>query len=464
MRFYTTEKLGPKQSLTPEGFLLCEDVPIARTGEMHYGPGETPIEPGPQGFVKVIRDAVEVFRAQTVASYAGKPVVNDHPPEEVRPDNWRMYSVGTVLHPRRGEGAQSELLLADLLIYDPMTIEDVRAGKREVSCGYDADYEETAPGEGKQVNMIGNHVALVDSGRCGPRCAIGDRKTVHQKTGDSKMPKVRDRKALFLDTIRRAWAAKDEKELENVLQEAGDSYDELPPDPDGDGDEHIHIHANGAAGDRRMTDEDIENRFQAHEARHDAHDAAIEELRQHTGFGKDATDPANAADPANPDPNMDSEAEEEIEGNLQEEAPAGTTDAMFKATKDSSLLSESFQETVAMAEILVPGIMVPTFDARADRRKTFDSICSLRRSALGLAYATSDGKAIIDQVFGKPLDLAKMACRDVRTLFRATAGVKKASNNRATDHLETTDHVVVAGPIRTAKDLNRLMREHYKAR
>ena len=39
-RYYTVSKLGPKRSLTPEGYLLCQDVPVARTGEMLYAEGE----------------------------------------------------------------------------------------------------------------------------------------------------------------------------------------------------------------------------------------------------------------------------------------------------------------------------------------------------------------------------------------------------------------------------------------
>ena len=61
-------------------------------------------------------------------------------------------------------------------------------GVTEVSLGYDADYEQTAPGVGRQTNIIGNHVALVERGRCGPRCAIGDRQTVSDK--ESNMPSV----------------------------------------------------------------------------------------------------------------------------------------------------------------------------------------------------------------------------------------------------------------------------------
>ncbi len=44
-RFYTVASLSPKRHMTPEGFLICEDVPVARIGEQIYGPDETPIQP-----------------------------------------------------------------------------------------------------------------------------------------------------------------------------------------------------------------------------------------------------------------------------------------------------------------------------------------------------------------------------------------------------------------------------------
>ena len=36
LRYYSVEDLGPSQRLTPEGFLICEGVPIARTGTQVY--------------------------------------------------------------------------------------------------------------------------------------------------------------------------------------------------------------------------------------------------------------------------------------------------------------------------------------------------------------------------------------------------------------------------------------------
>ena len=46
--------------------------------------------------------------------------------------------------------------------------------------GYNAFYEQTAPGLGRQKDIHCNHVALVDEGRCGKRCAIMDGKIVYE--------------------------------------------------------------------------------------------------------------------------------------------------------------------------------------------------------------------------------------------------------------------------------------------
>jgi len=46
MRYYTTHTLSLRIQETPEGFLLCAGVPIARTGVQEYKPDEVPVEPG----------------------------------------------------------------------------------------------------------------------------------------------------------------------------------------------------------------------------------------------------------------------------------------------------------------------------------------------------------------------------------------------------------------------------------
>ncbi|HGJ5881032.1 MAG TPA: DUF2213 domain-containing protein, partial [Arsenophonus nasoniae] len=61
-----------------------------------------------------------------------------------------------------------------LIIKDTLAIEEINHGNDEVSCGYDAQYEQIAPGIARQYEIVGNHVALVPKGRAGIRCAIGD--------------------------------------------------------------------------------------------------------------------------------------------------------------------------------------------------------------------------------------------------------------------------------------------------
>jgi hypothetical protein len=163
---------------TPEGFLLCIGVPIARTGSMLYGEGETPLETGEDGTIEVSRAEEEVFRPQTIASFEGKPVTIAHPNEFVTADNWSRLAKGVVQNVRRGVGDQGDSLIADLLITDSIAIQLVKNGLREVSCGYEAEYTQTAEGKGTQANIIGNHVALVDEGRAGSEYAIKDHKGV----------------------------------------------------------------------------------------------------------------------------------------------------------------------------------------------------------------------------------------------------------------------------------------------
>ena len=64
-------------------------------------------------------------------------------------------------------------MLADLIITDPRLIEAILAGKREISCGYTYELCEEN-GKYIQRRIRGNHVAVVDAGRAGPRVCIKD--------------------------------------------------------------------------------------------------------------------------------------------------------------------------------------------------------------------------------------------------------------------------------------------------
>jgi Uncharacterized protein conserved in bacteria (DUF2213) len=175
MKFYTPVQLGPRSGRTPEGFLVFYGAVIARCGLQTYGPGETPIEVGPDGFVKIERLPEDVFRPETMESIQGKPLVDDHPEDDVSPDNFKELLKGVVINPRRGEGAfADDEVIADVIVYDPVLMEDIKSGKRQLSCGYDAKYKEIGPAHAKQYDIIVNHIAIVRNARCGARCSILD--------------------------------------------------------------------------------------------------------------------------------------------------------------------------------------------------------------------------------------------------------------------------------------------------
>lgn len=174
MKAYYGDRFSLHMTRTPEGYLICHDVPIARTGTQQYLPRELGLEG--EGLITVFRNENEVFKPAAIASFEGKPVTDNHPPVDVMPDNYSIYTKGVVQNVRRGNGDQQDKILADLIIYDANLIAEIESGKREISCGYDCLYKNNNDGTYYQANIIGNHVAVVDNGRAGSTVSIKDEK------------------------------------------------------------------------------------------------------------------------------------------------------------------------------------------------------------------------------------------------------------------------------------------------
>ena len=166
---------------TKEGFLICHNVPIARTGSQNYLAQEVGLPERYGEIIKMHRPEEEVFALETLASFEGKPVVDGHPADDVRPDNWSAYAKGTCTNVRRGNGADADKIIADLIIYDAIMQSEIEAGKRDVSCGYEYIKEIADNGEFIQRRIRGNHVAIVDNGRAGKTVRIRDEDTTKQK-------------------------------------------------------------------------------------------------------------------------------------------------------------------------------------------------------------------------------------------------------------------------------------------
>ena len=74
---YTTGQIGRTRETTPEGYLLCRDVPLARIGTLMYGDGEVPVTADNTGLILIQRGEDVLFDPKTIASAEGKPITDD---------------------------------------------------------------------------------------------------------------------------------------------------------------------------------------------------------------------------------------------------------------------------------------------------------------------------------------------------------------------------------------------------
>ena len=240
---YFAEKLSPNMARSAEGYLICRNVPVARVGVQEYLTGELGLPFSPHR-VPVHRLPEEVFSPACMASFEGKPVTEDHPadPEGVTAENIHRLQKGHAQNIRRGEGPDSNLLLADLVITDPEVIRRILAGKREISCGYTYTLAQEN-GRWIQREIRGNHIAVVDHGRAGPRVAIRDHrpsckkersthpmKKSFQKTVSPATPSPLIRK-LVASAIRANDLSPEELPEVIALMEAADPAEESPAAP-----------------------------------------------------------------------------------------------------------------------------------------------------------------------------------------------------------------------------------------
>lgn len=166
-----------QREYTDEGFLKVPGR-VARTGIQEYLARELGLDGDPNRIVRVYRPEGEVFNDASLSTYDGATVTNDHPKELVTARNYKAVSVGEVRGAGRRDG---EFVVCDLIIKDQKTIDDINAGKCELSAGYTAEYVhgpgQTADGqdyEYTQRNIIINHQAVVTKARAGGNARVFD--------------------------------------------------------------------------------------------------------------------------------------------------------------------------------------------------------------------------------------------------------------------------------------------------
>lgn len=222
---YYGSKLSPHMTETPEGFLICHDVKIARTGTQNYLAREIGLDGMPERVLQVTRSAEDVFDPAAIASFEGKDVTNTHPSEMIMQENQAAYSKGHAENVRR----VGDYLVADLYLKDPTLISEVKNGAmRDVSCGYYCQYEADGAGY-RQTHIRGNHIAIVPRGRAGRDVAIKDSaaELPAEKGKVKHMSKSKSLLSLF------GLAAKNAppEELDSMVETAAAALDAAPAVP-----------------------------------------------------------------------------------------------------------------------------------------------------------------------------------------------------------------------------------------
>lgn len=415
--FYTTGQIGRTRETTPEGYLLCRDVPLARIGKLLYADGEVPVTADNSGLIIIERGEDVLFDPRTIASFEGKPVTDDHPKGWVTPENWKKLSNGTAHDVRRGEDEDSDCLVADLLITDKDMIDAVMKGKVEISLGYDADYTEISVGKGIQTNIFGNHIALVKKGRCGSRCKIGDSFMPKQSKG-------------WLESLRKA-----KRTIDEALEKAKSTDEEDVKTEDDDEDD-----------DGKTTD------------------AAINRELLKTLKTVQTTVQTFDERLSNLEKKKTKDSESETEDDEEDGKGKETEDDILEAEQAQKLseqgiqnhTGDSLQEVLSRAEVLVPGFKMPTFDSANNG----PAVLNTKRNVLKQAYATEDGQKALKPFVGAAPNFDTMPAYTVDAAFIGASELIKQQNNAAGVRSGISTRDFGRAPL-TPAEINKRNREHW---
>jgi hypothetical protein len=182
-----------------DGSLVAE-VFAARTGLQDYLGREVDPENKhglrDKAVAKVYRPEAEVFKVDSLATYAAAPVTLDHPSVEVTADNWREYGRGEI----NGDVARDgQRVRVPIIVRDAAAVKAATTTHKQLSMGYATDL--VFPADGKhpdgtacdayQTNIRINHIALVRAARGGPELRVVDERpqepTMKIKIGDAEV-------------------------------------------------------------------------------------------------------------------------------------------------------------------------------------------------------------------------------------------------------------------------------------
>lgn len=157
------------------GFVTVVKNPITRTGVFQYLGSSIGGDADPHKIYNVYRPAESLQDVATQESMKLIPIIDDH---EMLGDPQRGMTPAEHKGVEGTTGEQLEfdpvsgILFSNLRIYSRRLLAKIKSGKCDLSLGYRCAYKKIAgffngmPYDYIQVNMQGNHLALVDEARC----------------------------------------------------------------------------------------------------------------------------------------------------------------------------------------------------------------------------------------------------------------------------------------------------------
>lgn len=167
------------KKIDANGYWYIKHNPISKEGVFPYLGHTISEDCEPNKIYKVYRPAKTLQDSVETWDNPPKPFIDDH----------EMLGEGfTAIDDRPVQGiiynpvCEDGVLYADIAVYSEDLKREIENGKKELSLGYFCKYKkERGVFKGEvydyvQTEMVGNHIALVDAGRCGADVKVFDRK------------------------------------------------------------------------------------------------------------------------------------------------------------------------------------------------------------------------------------------------------------------------------------------------
>ena len=161
------------------GFWEIKHNPISKVGVFPYMGRSISDECEPDRIYYVFRSADTLKASVDTWDNPPKPFINDH---EMLGEGFSKVDDRPVQGVIHNPVFEDDTLYADISVYSESLKDKIENGKKELSLGYFCKYrKEKGIYKGQaydfvQEDMVGNHIALVDNGRCGSDVRVFDHK------------------------------------------------------------------------------------------------------------------------------------------------------------------------------------------------------------------------------------------------------------------------------------------------